>query len=107
MICTNCKKENREIARFCKWCGVAISRQVDPLEKIVGRQEVKEQFKQIADTLKHLRQDRQTQNIWLNINAIIIGETGTGKTVIPQILSEYLTYQGIIKKPHLKFSVLL
>jgi len=102
MICTNCKKENREIARFCKWCGVAISRQVDPLEKIVGRQEVKEQFKQIADTLKHLRQDRQTQNIWLNINAIIIGETGTGKTVIPQILSEYLTYQGIIKKPHLK-----
>lgn len=102
MLCTNCKKENREIARYCKWCGAAIAKLTDPLDKIVGRQEVKEQFKQIATTLKHLRQDHQTQNIWLNINAIIIGETGTGKTAIPQILCEYLAYQGIIKKPRLK-----
>lgn len=102
MICTNCKKENREIARYCKWCGAAIAKQTNPLEEIIGRHEVKEQFMQIASTLKHLRQDNQTKHIWININAIIIGETGTGKTAIPKILCEYLAHEGIIEKPKLK-----
>lgn len=102
MICTQCHKENREIARYCKWCGAAIVRHTDPLDKLVGMDEVKRQLKQIASVMSHLRAGGHSGQIGLNINTIIIGETGTGKTTIPQIMSEYLANEKILKKPKLK-----
>lgn len=102
MICTQCHKENREIAHYCKWCGAAIVRHTDPLEKLVGMDEVKRQLKQIAAVMTHLRTGGHSGQIGLNINTIIIGETGTGKTTIPQIMSEYLANEQILKKPKLK-----
>lgn len=102
MICTQCHKENREIAHYCKWCGAAIVRHTDPLEKLVGMNEVKRQLKQIASVMSHLRAGGHSGQIGLNINTIIIGETGTGKTTIPQLMSEYLANEHILKKPKLK-----
>ncbi len=102
MICTQCHKENREIAHYCKWCGATIVRHTDPLEKLVGMDEVKRQLKQIAAVMSHLRTAGHSEQIGLNINTIIIGETGTGKTTIPQIMSEYLANEQILKKPKLK-----
>ena len=102
MICTQCHKENREIAHYCKWCGAAIVRHADPLEKLVGMNEVKRQLKQIAAVMSHLRAGGHSGQIGLNINTIIIGETGTGKTTIPQLMSEYLANEHILKKPKLK-----
>jgi len=102
MICTQCHKENREIAHYCKWCGAAIVRHTDPLEKLVGMNEVKRQLKQIAAVMSHLRAGGHSGQIGLNINTIIIGETGTGKTTIPQLMSEYLANEHILKKPKLK-----
>lgn len=102
MICTQCHKENREIAHYCKWCGAAIVRHTDPLEKLVGMNEVKRQLKQIAAVMSHLRAGGHSGQIGLNINTIIIGETGTGKTTIPQLMSEYLANEHILKKLKLK-----
>lgn len=102
MNCTHCNRENRDIARFCKWCGAAVVQHTDPLDKLVGLADVKSQFRNIVDTFTHLRASSRTQNIWLNLNSIIIGETGTGKTSIPHILRDYLSQHDIIHKPKLK-----
>lgn len=102
MLCTQCHKENRETARYCKWCGTAIVRYTDPLEQLVGMDEVKRQLRQIAAVMSHLRAGGHSEQIGLNINTIIIGETGTGKTTIPQIMSEYLAKEYILKKSKLK-----
>ena len=68
----------------------------------MGMNEVKRQLKQIAAVMSHLRAGGHSGQIGLNINTIIIGETGTGKTTIPQLMSEYLANEHILKKPKLK-----
>ena len=35
MVCENCHKENRSVAKFCKWCGTPLATQ-DLLDRLVG-----------------------------------------------------------------------
>ena len=102
MICLHCHKENRSIAKYCKWCGEPIIQTVDPLERVVGLEDVKKQLKQIVDTFTLLRSREETKNIRLSVNTIIIGDTGTGKTLLADVLKEYFYLHKIIEKPSLK-----
>ena len=74
MICENCNKENRSLAKFCKWCGKPLKMQ-NVLDKLVGLEELKKQLKTIVDTYTYLRSRRDIGSIRLAVNSIIIGET--------------------------------
>ena len=99
MTCDNCHKENRSIAKFCKWCGQPIASH--SLDKLVGLDEVKAQLKTIVDTYTFLRLRRDIAAVRLSVNAIIIGETGTGKTALAEIIRDYFYQNKIIEKPKL------
>ena len=100
MICENCHKENRSIAKFCKWCGrQLVSHNV--LDRLVGLDEVKAQLKTIVDTYTFLHSRKDIANVRLSVNAIIIGETGTGKTALSEIIRDYFYQHKIIEKPKL------
>ena len=43
MICEQCHKENRSIAKFCKWCGHQLV-SLNVLDRMVGLDEVKQQL---------------------------------------------------------------
>ena len=100
MICEHCHKENRSIAKFCKWCGKPVILQ-NVLDKLVGLDEVKAQLKTIVDTYTYLRSRKDIAQVRLSVNAIIIGETGTGKTALSEILRDYFYQHKIIEKPKL------
>ena len=100
MICEHCHKENRSIAKFCKWCGKPLVSQ-NVLDKLVGLDEVKAQLKTIVDTYAYLRSRKDIAQVRLSVNAIIIGETGTGKTALAEILRDYFYQHKIIEKPKL------
>lgn len=100
MICEHCHKENRSIAKFCKWCGRPLAGQ-NVLDKLVGLDEVKAQLKTIVDTYAYLRSRKDIANVRLSVNAIIIGETGTGKTALAEILRDYFYQHKIIEKAKL------
>ena len=100
MVCQNCHKENRSIAKFCKWCGQPLVSQ-DLLDKLVGLDEVKRQLKTIVDTYAYLRSRKDIANVRISVNAIVIGETGTGKTALAEILRDYFYQHKIIEKPKL------
>lgn len=103
MLCPHCQKENRNIARFCKWCGKPTNENQNPLDRLVGTEEVKEHFERLVSTLTHLAEGGQVSGrIHLNLNTILIGETGTGKTFIPSALTEYLASKGILERAKLK-----
>ena len=93
MVCEKCHKENRSIAKFCK-CQ-------DLLDKLVGLDEVKKQLKTIVDTYTYLRSRKDIANVRISVNAIVIGETGTGKTALAEILRDYFYQHKIIEKPKL------
>ena len=100
MVCENCHKENRLLAKFCKWCGQPIASQ-DLLDKLVGLDEVKRQLKTIVNTYTYLRSRKDISNVSISVNAIVIGETGTGKTILAEILRDYFYKHKIIPKPKL------
>jgi len=100
MICEKCHKENRSIAKFCKWCGQPLVSQ-DLLDKLVGLDDVKQQLKTIVDTYTYLRSRKDIANVRISLNAIVIGETGTGKTALAEILRDYFYQHKIIEKPKL------
>ena len=100
MVCENCHKENRILAKFCKWCGQPIASQ-DLLDKLVGLDEVKRQLKTIVNTYTYLRSRKDISNVSISVNAIVIGETGTGKTMLAEILRDYFYKHKIIPKPKL------
>ena len=100
MVCQNCHKENRSIAKFCKWCGQPLA-STDLLDKLVGLDEVKNQLKTIVDTYTFLRSRKDISNARISLNAVVIGETGTGKTALAEILRDYFYQHKIIEKPKL------
>ena len=87
MICEHCHKENRSVAKFCKWCGQPMISQ-NLLDKLVGLDNIKQQLKMIVDTYAFLRSRKDIVQVRISVNAIIIGETGTGKTALAEILPD-------------------
>ena len=100
MVCENCHKENRSVAKFCKWCGNPIAR-MDLLDRMVGLDEVKRQLKTIVNTYTYLQSRKDIAKVRISLNAIVIGETGTGKTMLAEILRDYFYQHRIIEKPKL------
>ena len=100
MKCEKCNKENRNNAKFCKWCGQPIVSQ-HVLDKLVGLKDVKAQLKTIVDTYAYLRSRKDISTIRLSVNAIIMGETGTGKTALAEIIRDYFYQHKILEKPKL------
>ena len=100
MVCPNCHKENRSKAKFCKWCGQQLVT-TDLLDKLVGLDEVKNQLKTIVDTYTFLRSRKDISKARISLNAIVIGDTGTGKTALAEILRDYFYQHKIIEKPQL------
>ena len=100
MKCEHCHKENRNIAKFCKWCGKPMVSQ-HVLDKLVGLEDVKSQLKNIVDAYAYLRTRKDITTVRLSVNSIIMGETGTGKTALAEIIRDYFCQQQIISKPKL------
>ena len=100
MVCENCHKENRSVAKFCKWCGNPLASQ-DLLDRLVGLDEVKQQLKTIVNTYTYLQSRKDIAKVRISVNAIVIGETGTGKTMLAEILRDYFYKHKIIEKPKL------
>ncbi len=100
MICEHCHKENRSVAKFCKWCGKPLVSQ-NVLDRMIGLNDVKQQLKTIVDTYTYLHSRKDIMKVRLSVNAIIIGETGTGKTALAEVIRDYFYQHNIIDKPKL------
>ena len=98
--CEHCNRENRQIAKYCRWCGSPLASS-NVLERLVGLGELKSQLKMVVDTYSYLHSRKDIANVRLSINAIIIGETGTGKTLLAEIVRDYFYQNHIISKPKL------
>ena len=100
MVCEHCQKENRSIAKFCKYCGQPLVSQ-NVLDCMIGLDEVKKQLKNVVDTYTYLHTRKDVINVRLSVNTIIVGETGTGKTALAEIIRDYFYQYRIIEKPQL------
>ncbi|MBR6285933.1 MAG: AAA family ATPase [Bacteroidaceae bacterium] len=90
------------MAKFCRWCGSVLVSEREPLDGIVGLESMKRELQNIVETFSFLHSRQETKDIRLGVNTIIIGNTGTGKTTLSEVLRDYFYKNKIIEKPKLR-----
>lgn len=104
--CKQCNQTNRVIAKYCKYCGAEViganlqAQSVD-LDELVGLTELKNKINTIITVANRMKQSgRQLDK--KTLHTILIGNTGTAKSKIADILAKIYFKNGIINKPDSK-----
>jgi len=95
--CERCNGLNREIAKFCKNCGLELISESFKLEDIIGANALKDEIGKLM-TIFQVMQKRGEKSIFrpkMNLNTILIGNTGTGKSKIGNLLCRIFHEIGI------------
>ena len=97
--CEKCNSDNRDIAKYCKYCGAKIVFSNFKIDDLIGRGEIKQEIGKILKVARILDKKRKAgQHIpTINNNVILMGNTGTGKSKLGYILSSIFCKYGIIK----------
>ncbi len=99
-LCVKCGASNRDIAKYCKFCGAKIAQPSFQLEDLVGLEDIKEQIQNIINIAKGMEKRKKAGHPVpkQNLHTIIIGNTGTGKSRIGEILCRVFYKYGITTK---------
>jgi len=96
-VCTVCKSPNRDLAKFCKRCGIKlISESKNDYDDLVGRDEVKKALDELVKSLVVYRKEWKSST-GFNANMLITGNSGSGKTAIANFTAKILFKNNIIK----------
>lgn len=107
--CDKCRKDNRDKAKYCRYCGAPMPAAVeddipapvthrhgDCLDRLVGLEDQKQQIREFVSTLKSIssRYGRKMLNS-VNANILITGGPGSGKTALLCAVVDYMVDNGI------------
>ena len=111
MDCTQCHTQNRPVARYCKCCGAVLPVHVtlgngqltfEPdFDKIVGLTELKTMIQREIIAARNMKKVGFPYNK-RNLNMILLGNTGTGKNRLVDVLAKIYFKNGITGKPDIK-----
>ena len=111
MECTHCHITNRSSARYCKKCGAVLPVNVSlsngklsfepDFDKIVGLNELKTMIQREIIAARNMKKVGFPYNK-KNLNMILLGNTGTGKNKLVDVLSRIYFKNGITTKPDVK-----
>jgi SpoVK/Ycf46/Vps4 family AAA+-type ATPase len=102
MQCEKCKTENRSIASFCKRCGTTITQAVAAvslgcsIDELVGLDEIKKELQKLQAILEGMKE--QGSKSRYPFNTILIGNSGTAKTLISNLIADMFLQFGITTK---------
>ncbi len=110
--CIKCHKDNRDKARFCRFCGEKLPDAVAPhtepqktkqkfdcLDKLVGLEVPKNNIRELVATVKTIVSQRGKSVLNnINTNILITGPSGSGKSCLLFAVSDYMCNEGIYKK---------
>ena len=101
IVCEKCDFGNRDIAKYCTYCGRKLSSQAPlALDELVGLDSVKTQVTEIISIAEGIQRRRKLGRTAgkISLNAILIGNTGTGKNKIVDLLNSVFCKHRITSK---------
>lgn len=100
--CNKCKTLNRDEAKYCRKCGSQFAElfQYDQ-SKIIDRTEIKKSLEELFVSVGQLKSGWDNSP-GFNMNMIITGNTGTGKTLLCDFIRESLISKNVIAKEKCK-----
>jgi len=100
MQCVSCKMENRAIAKYCKMCGAALAASPVSLglsiDELVGLDDLKKELQELQAILEGMKQNNSSSRY--PYNTIIIGSSGTAKTLVSNLIADLFFKFGMITK---------
>lgn len=99
--CTNCGRTNRDMAKYCKYCGIALEaapakKSMPVIEDLVGLEPIKNEIRKMVTVIEGMKREGRT--IPMNFNTVLVGYSGTAKTLIGKILCHIFFEYGLIQK---------
>jgi len=102
MQCEKCNTQNRDIAKFCKQCGATVGASTPAIslgvsiDELVGLDDLKKELQELQSILEGMKQQGSTARY--PYNAILIGNSGTAKTLVSNLITELFMKFGMITK---------
>lgn len=97
ITCNDCKGINRIQARFCRFCGKPVL--ASGWDALMGNEQVRDVYEPLFEVEKARKACKSTSTNTTCFNAIFMGNTGTGKTLIVNTLAGIFENEGLVKKP--------
>ncbi len=109
MDCNKCNKKNRDIAKYCKWCGAQLTQQLSQnntiannintlFPSLIDKDEIKNKLQDIIQKACSMEQRNQRLKITgrMELSFVITGDSGTGKTIVAKNIAIEFFNAGII-----------
>lgn len=108
-VCTRCQQSNRLVARYCKKCGTALAQvsataspgeaAIDPVwNELVGLDDLKLSFQNKLKVARNMKSANREFSIQ-RFHTILLGNTGSGKSKVVDVLAKALFQHQIITQP--------
>lgn len=115
--CTKCHKENREAAKYCRFCGTKLpaaapapapdttspsrgkkKTKTDRLDELAVLEGPKDMVRELVATVNSIVKQRGRAALKsINTNILITGPTGVGKTELLMAIGDYMVAEGLFK----------
>lgn len=101
--CEKCNAPNRDVAKYCKRCGEELmtGENID-LNSLVGLGTVKTEISNLVNISRALKARATGGAQRINMHSIIVGNTGTGKSLIGGVLQNLFYNNGLIANKNIE-----
>ncbi len=100
MTCKNCGRENRQEASFCRFCGEALA-QESTQQGLIAKDAIVPILDDLDKKLQVAKAVVQT-GTRIGLNCLVLGDSGTGKKFIADMIASKMLANGVVKKPATK-----
>lgn len=100
MNCNNCGRENRPEASFCRFCGEPLV-QESTQKGLIGKDSITALLDDLDNKLQ-VAKVVAANGTRIGLDCLILGDSGTGKNFIANLITAKMVTSGVVKKPATK-----
>ena len=96
MKCTNCGKENRPEAKYCRFCGAALASESSQ-KGLIAKDSIVPELDRLDEKLR-VAKEVTAGGARMGMDSLVLGDSGSGKHFIAHLIADKILASGVVKK---------